>query len=536
MKRMVYHLSLCLSLLLLFSSCHKDFDVTPPNTQTNQSLYSSETGYLSVLAKVYGSMALTGNAGPAGLGDVAGIDEGTSDFLRLFWKAQELSTDEAVVAWNDPGIQDFHNMNWSSVNPMLQGLYFRSIYVITLTNEFIRESSEAKLSERGVSGEDAARIKQMTAEARFVRAFQYWVLMDLYENPTFITEANEIGSFQPNQIKAKELFAYIEKELLAIETTLSEPGTSAYGRADKAAVWSLLARMYLNAELYTKEAKYNEAATYADKVIKSGKYKLLDDYRWLLLADNSVNNPEFIWTLNYDGIKTKNFGGTTFLVNASVGGDMDRTVSGLGGWGGIRTTKNLPQLFTDQDGNPDFTGKYDKRAQFVEGSQKLEIESISEFKDGLGVAKFRNRTRTGGFGSDPEKTFSDIDFPVFRLAEMYLIYAECAARNAGNATAAKAVEYINELRKRAIGNNSGDIQSATLNPDFVLDERARELYWEGHRRTDLRRHKKFVEGTYLWPWKGGIKNGTGVQEFRNIYPIPNAEIASNPNIKQNKGY
>jgi hypothetical protein len=166
----------------------------------------------------------------------------------------------------------------------------------------------------------------------------------------------------------------------------------------------------------------------------------------------------------------------------------------------------------------------------------LEIESISEFKDGLGVAKFRNRTRTGGFGSDPEKTFSDIDFPVFRLAEMYLIYAECAARNAGNATAAKAVEYINELRKRAIGNNSGDIQSATLNPDFVLDERARELYWEGHRRTDLRRHKKFVEGTYLWPWKGGIKNGTGVQEFRNIYPIPNAEIASNPNIKQNKGY
>ena len=536
MKRMAYFLSLCFAIVLLFASCHKDLNVTPPNTQTNQSLYSTETGYLSVLAKVYGSMALTGNIGPAGGGDVAGIDEGTSDFLRLFWKAQELPTDEAVVAWNDPGIQDFHNMNWSAVNPMLQGLYFRSIYIITLCNEFIRESAAAKLSERGISGKEAQNVQTMAAEARFVRAFQYWVLMDLFENPAFVTEANEIGTFQPNQIKAKDLFEYIQKELLEIESQLSDPGLALYGRADKAALWSLLARMYLNAELYIQQPKYSEAVQYAEKVINSGKYSLLTDYRWLMLADNHLSNSEFIWTLNYDGIRTKNFGGTTFLVNASVGGDMDRTVSGLGGWGGIRTTKNLPQLFKDQDGNADFTGKYDKRAQFVEGSQKLEIESISEFKDGLGVVKYRNKTRTGEFGSDPEKTFSDIDFPVFRLPEMYLIYAEGAVRGASGATIAKAVDYINILRARAVGNNTNNITSTVLNLDFILDERARELYWEAHRRTDLRRHKKFVEGSYPWPWKGGIKNGTGVADFRNIYPIPNAEIASNPNIKQNKGY
>ena len=148
------------------------------------------------------------------------------------------------------------------------------------------------------------------------------------------------------------------------------------------------------------------------------------DYTWLFLADNNSNGSqrEFIWTLNYDGVKTKNYGGTTFLVNASVGGDMNRSVSGLGGWGGIRTTKSLPLLF------PDFTGTIDKRAQFVQGSQKLEIDNISEFKDGLAVIKYRNKTSTGAFGSDPEKTFSDIDFPVFRLAEMYLIYAEGVAR------------------------------------------------------------------------------------------------------------
>jgi hypothetical protein len=530
MKRFSIYLTSLVAGALLFTACHKDLDKLPPNTETSGSLYASENGYLSVLAKVYGSMALTGNVGPAGAGDVAGIDEGTSDFLRLFWKAQELSTDEAVVAWNDPGIQDFHNMNWSSANPMLKGLYYRSIYIITLCNEFIRESAPAKLADRGITGAAADRIKQMSAEVRFVRAFQYWALMDLYANPTFITEKDGVGSFLPAQTNRTALFKYVEDELKAIENQLAAPRSAAYGRADKSAAWALLARMYLNSDkVYGTGNKYNDAVTYAKKAIDGG-YSLLSDYRWLMLADNNTNNPEAIWTLNYDGIRTKNFGGTTFLVNASVGGDMTSSVSGLGGWGGIRTTKNLPLLF------PDFTGAIDKRAQFVQGSQQLEIENISEFKDGLAVIKYRNRTRNGGFGTDPEKTFSDIDFPVFRLAEMYLIYAEGVARGATTGTLSQAVTYVNSLRERAYGNSLGNIQSVDINADFILDERARELYWEGHRRTDLIRNDKFVEGAYLWPWKGGVKNGTAVPSFRKIYPIPDSEIASNPNIKQNTGY
>jgi hypothetical protein len=549
MKKIIaYSIKLVLA-LILFTGCHKDLDKLPPNTETATSVYNSESGYLSVLAKVYGSMALTGNSGPAGNGDVAGIDEGTSDFLRLFWKAQELSTDEAVVAWNDPGIQDFHNMNWSSANPMLKGLYYRSIYVITLCNEFIRESADDKLSSRGISGKAADNIRAMRGEARFVRAFQYWVLMDLYANPTFITENDKIGSFQPSQISRLDLFKYINDELTAIEVNLPEPGAAGYGRIDKAATWALKARLWLNAETYvpasafasfpapegplTTAKIYDNAVTYADKVIKTNRYAVKNtNYRWLFLADNNTNGSqrEFIWTLNYDGVRTKNFGGTTFLVNASVGGDMNTSVSGLGGWGGLRTTKNLPLLF------PDFTGAIDKRAQFVEGSQKLDIDNISEFKDGLAVIKYRNRQSTGAFGSDPEKTFSDIDFPVFRLAEMYLVYAEGVARGSSKGTVAQAVIFINELRERAYGNNLGNINAVDINLDFILDERARELYWEGHRRTDLIRYNKFWQSTYLWPWKGGVKNGTGVSEFRKIYPIPDSEIASNPKVKQNSGY
>jgi hypothetical protein len=285
--------------------------------------------------------------------------------------------------------------------------------------------------------------------------------------------------------------------------------------------------MYLNAQVYTGTAKWKEAAEYAKKVVDAG-YALKADYRTLLLADNNVSNPEFIWTINYDGLKTKNWGGTTFLVNGSVGGDMDVSYSGLTNWSGIRTTKSLPLLF------PDFTGTADKRAQFFQ--HNLEIEKVSEFKDGFGVTKYRNRTSGGGFGQDPEKTFSDIDFPVFRLAEMYLIYAEAVERDGAAGSEGTAVNYINLLRQRAYGNTNGNISAATLTTDFILDERARELYWEGFRRSDLVRYGRFTDGTYLWPWKGGVKNGTAVSSHRRIYPIPGQEVGANPNIKQNPNY
>lgn len=519
-------ITLLIAAVVLLTSCNKQLERFPPNSQTAKDVYKNEAGYFSVLAKVYGSMALTGNSGGAGSGDVAGIDEGTSDFLRLYWKAQELSTDEAVVAWNDPGIQDFHNMNWASPNPMLKGLYYRCIYIVTLSNEFIRESAPDQVSSRGISGSAADNIKRMRAEARFVRAYAYSVLMDLYAKPGFTTENDPIGKFNPPQTTREALFTYIENELKAIEGDLANPRSAEYGRADKAAAWSLLARNYLNAQVFTGQNKFTDAVTYSKRVIDAS-YSLLPNYSWLLLADNNLNNPEAIWTLNYDGAKTQNFGGTTFLVNASVGGDMDRSVSGLGGWGGIRTTKNLPNLF------PDVNGTADKRAQFVQGTQTLEINSISEFKDGLAVSKFRNRTRSGGFGQDATRTFADIDFPVFRLAEMYLIYAEAVKRGGTGGTEAQAITYLNALRTRAQV-TAPAISSYDVN--YVLDERARELYWEGFRRTDLIRYNRFTEGTYLWPWKGGIKDGTGVSANRKIYPIPDSEIAANPNMKQNQGY
>lgn len=512
----------------LFVACHKDLDRFPPNTTVSDQLYSSEAGYREVLAKVYGSMALTGNAGPAGAGDVAGIDEGTSDFLRLFWVAQELTTDEAVVSWNDVGLPDFHRMNWSANNSMLNGLYNRCFYVITLSNEFIRESTPEKVAGRGLNAEN---IKRMRAEARFVRAYQYWVLMDLFGNPGFVDETVATGTTElPKQISRADLFAFIEQELIAIDPDLAEAKTNEYGRADKAASWSLLARMYLNAQVYTGTAKWAEAGTYSKKVIDAN-YQLLSNYGNLFLADNNVNNTEAIWTLNYDGIRTKNWGGTTFLINGSVNGDntVHKDSSGLSGWSGLRTTKNLPQLFP---GYPSFTPRIDSRAQFFTQGQNAEISDISKFTEGYAVNKYRNKTSSGAFGKDPERTFSDVDFAVFRLAEMYLVYAEATLRGGGDN--ALALGYINTLRTRAYGDASGNVTAITT--DFIIDERGRELYWEAFRRTDLIRYNRFTDASYLWPWKGGVQSGTGVSAHRNIFPIPATEVSSNPNIKQNPGY
>ncbi|MBK8951119.1 MAG: RagB/SusD family nutrient uptake outer membrane protein [Chitinophagaceae bacterium] len=526
--------------LVIAQSCSKKLDLTPTNDVTSEIVYSTPAGYKQVLGKVYGSFALTGNQGPAGNGDVQGIDEGFSDFYRLFWKAQELSTDEAVISWGDVGIQDFHNMNWTSNNSFLTGLYYRSLYQITLCNDFIRESADDKLAARGISGADADNIRQYAREARFLRAFQYWVLMDLYGNPPFATEATIIGGAPPPRATRIEIFNYIETELKDIEANMPAARSNEYGRADKGAVWALLARLYLNAQVYTQDPvthvlgapRFTDAITYSKKVIDAG-YTLVNNYTWLMRADNHLNTSEFIFTINYDGLHTQGYGGTTFLTHACVGGSMPASAFGVGGgWSGTRTTKNLPLLF------PDLTGTADKRSQFYTSGQNIEIANVTSFVDGLAVTKFNNVKRDGSNGQSQD--FSDVDMPLFRLAEMYLIYAEAVLRGGTGGDATTALGYINKLRGRAYANDpnstTGNINSGTLTLDFILEERARELYWEGFRRTDLVRYNKFTEGTYLWPWKGGVSSGTGVSAFRKIFPIPSRDINSNLNLIQNPGY
>jgi hypothetical protein len=520
---------LALSAGLVFASCTKDLDRTPTYGLTAEKLYQNEAGYRSALAKVYGGLALTGNSGPDGSGDLGGIDEGFSSYIRNYWNLQELPTDEAVMAWNDQTIKDFHDMDWTPADNFNRALYSRIFFQITLANAFVRESEEATVSGRGISGADADKIKTYRAEARFLRALSYWHALDLYGNPTFVTEQDPVGAFLPKQTTKAELFTYIESELKAIENELPNPMQNEYGRVDKGAVWMLLANLYLNAKVYNNTERYTDAITYSSKVIAAG-YTLEPTYAHLFLADNH-RSKELIFAVPFDGVNTRTWGGTTYLVHAPIGGEM-KAQEDFGvdaAWGGLRTTKALVNKF------PSASGGTDRRAMFFVSGQSLEINNIGEFKEGYAVTKWKNKTSTGQNGKN--LTWVDTDFPMFRLAEAYLIYAEAVKRGGTGGSEATALQYINALRQRAYGNTSGNITNVNdLTLSFILDERARELYWEAKRRTDLIRYGLFTSNAYLWPWKGGVAGGTGVQEFRNLYPIPSAEINTNPNLKQNPGY
>jgi len=525
---------LACGITFMVSSCAKKLDLYPVNDLTPEKVYSTPQGYKSVLAKIYGTLSITGNAGPAGSPDIGGgLDEGSQvAFIRMFFNCEELPTDEAVVSWNDQTIKDFHNLKWTSADPFLKGIYARPIYNITLINEYLRESTDEKLAERGITGNDAQEIRNSVAEARFLRAFNYWVMMDLFGKSTFITEADKIGAFTPGEKNRTELYTYIVNELTAIENTLPAAKSAVYGRVDRAAAWSLLARIYLNAKVYTGTEQNTEALTYAKKVIDAG-YSLHNNYAELFMADNDKCTDELIFTANCDGLRTQAYGNTTFFVHCAAGDDHDNFGVG-GGWYGYRATKGLADKFTDLSGNTDKRARFTTSA-FGTSAAQLEISDIGNFSNGLHVNKYRNIRSDNQPTSDIQRNFSDVDFPIFRLAEMYLIYAEATLRG-GAGDASLALNYINTLRTRAYGDNSGNITSSQLTKEFILDERARELYWEGHRRTDLIRYDLLTTSTYLWPWKGGVSSGTAVDSKYNLFPIPAANRTSNPNLTQNPGY
>ncbi len=713
--------------ILIFSSCFKDLDTVPTDKDelTSAAVYDNPANYKKVLARLYSGLSVTGQQGPAGQADISGIDEGFGQYLRMYWYLQELSTDEAVIGWNDATIKDFHEQDWSADDGFIYACYSRIFFQISICNEFLRETTDAKLDSRGVDGALRSDIKTYRAEARFLRALSYYHALDLFRNVPFVTEEDAVGAFFPRQILAGELYTWLETEIKAFEVDLAAPRANEYGRADQAAAWMLLAKLYLNAEVYVGKNAYADAATYAKKVIDAG-YELESNYANLFLADNHKSK-EIIFPVTFDGIYTRTYGGMTFLVHAPVGGSMLPSEFGIdGGWGGLRTTSAIvnkypapgsggsvivspnqgntgypllnvpggyqgwdPALNTtvlsspnsddkyegyfwfdadtefkfalggwdnnwgdtgadgtlepggdnikateagfykinvdlaaltytfiktvwgiigsatangwDSDQNmtydaaenawtitadlvagevkfranddwglnygddganaileegganisipangtyllklyldsPDhtyyiekFASESDNRYQFYTDGQTLEIADLSQFTEGYAVGKYKNVTSTGATGSD--LTFVDTDFPMFRLADAYLMYAEALLRSGGNQ--ADALAAVNLVRTRAYGGPSGVISSANLTLDFLLDERARELLWEGHRRTDLVRYGKFSETDYLWPWKGGVPAGTSVAKCRDVYPIPSQDLNANRNLKQN---
>ncbi len=524
MNRTIQALSVAGAVLCFAGAGCTDPTVAPKSTVTSANVFNDPASYQAFLAKIYGGLIITGQRGPDGNPDIGGIDEGFGEYLRLYWYLQEMPTDEAVIGWNDPGLPALNTGTWDARNEMVNAMYYRVFYQIMLANEFLRQSTDAKLAERNQTDPTLiTNVHCYRAEARFLRALSYWHGIDLFGDIPLVTEADPLGATPPKQAQRADIYSYVVSEVNAIKDELPTKSPQTYGRANPAAAHMLLAKLYLNAAVYTGTANYSGALTEAQAVISAG-YTLDPSFAHNFQADNNTS-PELIFVAAQDGAKTQTWGGMTFLIHAGCGGSMSAANYGVDYcWGGYRLKQQTYNLFAAGDG---------RRSFFWTSGQQVNVDTIGQFSNGIAAPKFTNKTSTGANGA--QTGMVDTDFPIFRLADAYLIYAEASLRGGGGSLT-QAEGYVDSLRVRAFGNTSANVPPGALTLDTLLAERGRELMFEAQRRTDLVRFGSFSSGTYVWAWKGGTMAGTALATGRDLYPLPANVLVANPNLKQNPGY
>ncbi len=522
-------------MMALLVSC--ELDQYPHTETTSKDVYVSAENYESVLSGIYTSMIVN-------LSSISG-DDRFQNYTRALLMFQEATTDNMDNVWAaGESTTDLNNLEWSAGDPWISAIYYHIYNIVALSNEFIRNASDEKIS--SFSDDDKKKIIGWRNEARCLRALAYYHALDLFPAVPFVDESDPVGSYIPETYTREQLFGYLESEL----TELSSEGVlpvSAYGHVTSGTASAILAKMYLNAEVYVGKVYYNECIKACKDVISMG-YSLEDTYSNLFNADNHKRSNEIIFALACNATNTVAWGAGTYMVCATrfdfdAGMTEDFGVATY--WNCLRARPQLVDKFADGDSRGKFGSR--NRAAYtdspeegwykVEGDTKYvyqdrpkEIIGHDETTSGWLINKWSNLTDSGEAASDTRVNGAETDFPIFRLADVYLMYAEAVLRGATEGTRGEALGYVNEIRERAYGNTDGNIADADLTLDFILDERARELYTEATRRTDLIRFGKYTSG-YTWNWKGGVKDGKDVDSKYTILPIPEAELSANPQLK-----
>ena len=561
MKKTMIKTVLAGILALGMVSCADDLNISSIDPQTDPS-YDP----MQLLAKQYACLSVTGQSGPAGQGDISG-DEGESGFYRTLFNLQELCTDEVAWAWqNDEGIPELTNIQWNASSARIKWCYQRLAFNVTLFNQYLTEQD-------GVADPD------YIAEVRFLRALHYYYFLDLFHKAPFKTVFS-IGVY-PEEKGGKDLYDWIDQELTEVEPLMAEVGaynnTSDYGRADRGAAYMLHARLALNSQVYT-DGQVNDlqkAIDYCDAITQSRAYELsrnekngFSGYAQLFMGDNDQNAQamkETIFPIRCDGLRTQSYSNSTYII-ASMYTDGMPYLNGNAKWQCMFSRSSLVgKFFSDPENQvpmateddvkmlpagateDDITAldeqkgistkdviaaAGDDRAMFYAGVgggvRELSVSRITAFLNGLSIVKWTNYRTDGAAGNN--ENYYDTDIPLFRYAEVLLTRAEANFR-LGHPEL--AVPDINELRGRA---HASTVSTEDITEDFLIDEWSREFFVEGRRRSDLVRFGRFSGSSYIWPFKGGVPTGTGVQPFYDIYPIPSDELASNKNMSQNPDY
>lgn len=521
---------------LLFTSCLDELDTKPVTQKTLEQLLAEDPKAIEgLVSKMYGTFALSGPNGP-GSSDITGPDAGETAFLRGIINLQDFTADGMKNRWGDDGLDQLTTTKgWTANNKFFRYLYDRVYYTVPQTNNIIKILNESV---------DVQNEVQFVSELRFLRSLAYFYLIDCFGKGALATEKDLGSVLALKQATRLELFNYVETELKDVETKISQ--TNTYGRANKSVVRMLLSKLYLNAQVYTGTARYNDAAIYLNKIISEGGYSLNANFVANFSSDNNTSS-EIIFPLLADPLTGQGYGNTTYLINGNMNAETMNTLlyGNSGGsdaaWAGHRATKAWYSLFGNLS-----TSNDDRAKLFWTAGHSFEMGDYKKWSDGYPVTKFRNTNFSGT--NPPLSVFSGTDFPLYRLSDVYLMYAECALRGASGASVSQALIYVNKIRERAVIKTplnpalylvnvaASQITASQLNLNFILDERARELNLEGHRRTDLIRFGKFSGATYLWPWKGGDVNGISISSNYNLFPIPRTALDANINLTQNSGY
>lgn len=524
----------------MLTACVGDLNTIPLNKTdvTSETAYGAdEEGYVQGLTKIYFQLVSNNTQ------DLQVADGGASEFIRAFWSTQEVTADAAKCAWGDAWVNDLNNCTWKGdvLNDAVYAVYVRTLQGITYVNEYLRQTSDANLSSRGCSADVKAKVQQYRAEARFLRAFFYWAAMDTFGQVPFSTEDTQFGGgYNPPQKPATEIFDFVVSELedLASDASAMPAAQANYPRADKGSVLGLLARVYLNAEVYTGTAKWAEAKAACEKIYSLG-YALAPTHAELFRGDNGENpdaKKEILFAASYNAEHTQSYGGTTYLTLSTLSGDDGAVnITGInGGWAGNRVPDHYVQTYFAPTAADFATGEYtvaDKRGQYfyIKGRTQSMQDNLNTFLNGWSCIKFNNvphdMDAVDYAATAATKNFSDIDWPLIRLGEIHLIYAEACMHAGGNASA----------QIKALADRAGVAAPSTIDEDFLMAERARELMWEGHRRTDLIRYNKWISG-YNWTYKGGNFGGQDLPSHFNVFPVPSTELATNLDLQQNPGY
>lgn len=523
MKNLIKILSVTLALGLF--SCH-DLEVPVENALTTSNFPIKTEHFIQASGPTYTSFR--------------------SGFPGNYWWLSSLTTDEMILParggnWYDGARYfDLHTHKWNADNAQIGGSWSWLANTITTINQNMAVVETAP--------ESAAKAQGM-AELKAMRAMSYFIMMDLFGNVPILTKFGD--TTPPTTSPRKDVYAFIEKEMLEAMPDLSEDvDATTYGRPTKYTAYTLLAKLYLNSEVYIGQARYDDVVRMCDNVISSNKYALESNFSKMFDIDNGAQTKEFIMAVPYDNISggqffaryylhraMRNKYGLPFTPSGAVS-IQEEYLSNFNEDGDVRAQMILKGKQYLNNGEPiivktskkgfnqDYTGAdaADPLDYHLELVPSLEFRNLSAFDLGNDEKAWAQGYRYAKFAPDPTSTTRNQsnDYPFLRYSDVLLMKAEAILRGATATNGQTALGLVNTIRTIR---NASEVSSVDL--EFLLTERAREFCNENWRRNDLIRFGKF-EGSW------GLKTDTDIN--KRLFPVPRAILNINPNLTQNPGY